>query len=143
MTVDQIRKAVTKSLLEGEGWPPSLPEFIKFGKDLGINADESFDKFINARSKSEKSQLSDVEYFTAQEVGDRCRTKLSEDKARKVWADTQKKYAQRQADGKLPQRNQQAIEHTKKRVGRDWLAPDGNYYTCPSEYHLQKLRAGK
>lgn len=31
MTIQQIRTSVSKSLTEGNGWPPSLPEFINLG----------------------------------------------------------------------------------------------------------------
>ena len=33
MTVEQIRISTSKCLLEGNGWPPSLPEFIAKGND--------------------------------------------------------------------------------------------------------------
>lgn len=33
MTIPQIRVSVTKSLTEGNGWPPSLPEFIALGSE--------------------------------------------------------------------------------------------------------------
>lgn len=33
MTVEQIRTSVSKFLLSGNGWPPSLPEFIAGGSE--------------------------------------------------------------------------------------------------------------
>lgn len=133
MTIEQIRIATSKALLEGDGWPPSLPEFIKYGKDNGIDTDESFDRFIN------KEELSDIEYAAAQEVGYKCRSRLPEDKARREWKKTVLKYAKRAEEGTLPNRKQKAIAQTKKTVAKDWLAPNGNYYRCPSEYYAEKL----
>lgn len=133
LTVNQIRKAVSRSLTEGDGWPPSLPEFIKLGKDSGFDYEASFDRFIN------REQLSDVEHFAAQDVGQECRTRLAEDKARKKWNQAVKKYEQRAEEGTLPHRGQKAIANTNKKVGCDWLAPDGNYYTCPAVYYAAKM----
>lgn len=134
LTVSQIRKAVSRSLIEGDGWPPSLPEFIKMGKESGFDYDASFDRFIN------HEKLSDIEFFAAQDVGHECRTRLEEGKARKKWTQAIKKYEQRAEDGTLPKRGQKAIANTNKKVGCDWLAPDGKHYTCPAEYYAAKLR---
>lgn len=114
-----------------------MPEFIKLGKESGFNYDESFDRFIN------KEKLSDIEYFAGQEVGYECRTKLAEDKARKKWTQAVKKYEKRKVEGTLPNRNQKAISHTDVKVKKDWLAPDGDYYTCPAEFYAVKINKQK
>lgn len=131
LTVDQIRKAVSRALTEGDGWPPSLPEFIRFGKETGFDYDASFDRFIN------REGLSDVEHFAAQDVGSDCRTRLAEDKARKKWTQAVKKYEQRAQEGTLPTRGQKAIANASPKPGK-WMAPDGNYYSCPAEYFLNR-----
>lgn len=132
LTIDQIRKAVTRSLTEGDGWPPSLPEFIKFGKESGFDYDASFERFIN------HERLTDVEYFAAQDVGHECRTRLPEDKAKRKWKAAVQKYEERAQNGTLPSRKQKAISHTEVKVKADWLAPDGEYYTCPAEYYAKR-----
>lgn len=129
LTVDQIRKAVSRSLIEGDGWPPSLPEFIKLGRESGFDYQASFDRFIN------HERLSDIEFFAAQDVGHECRTKLPEEAARKKWKAAIIKYEQRANEGTLPARKQKAIAHTDVKVKADWMAPDGNMYTCPAEYY--------
>jgi hypothetical protein len=137
LTVDQIRKAVSRSLLEGDGWPPSLPEFIKYGKDSGFDYQASFDRFIN------KERLNDIEYFASQDVGYECRTRLTEEKARKKWEQSVKKYEKRAEDGTLPDRKQKAIKHTDVKVKADWMGPDGNFYTCPAMYWKKKQKEAK
>lgn len=135
MSVDQIKRAVWKSA--DLDWPPSAGGFQKLGTDSGFDYDASFDRFIARES------LNDIEFFAKQEVGFACRGQLSEKDARKKWTAAIKKYEQRRQEGTLPQRNQKAIAHTDVKVKADWLAPDGNMYTCPAEYYAKKIKGGE
>lgn len=120
--------------MKEEEFPPSPARFYKLAKELDFNFDESFDRFIN------KEKLSDIEWFAAQKVGFKCRTQLSELAARKEWKIAVQFYMKKQNEGSLPPRGQKRIEQTKKTVGKDWLAPDGNYYTFPAEYYSAKMK---
>lgn len=137
LTADQIRQAVSRAILEGDGWPPSLSEFIKYGKETGFDYDASFDRMIN------REALNDVEHAAMVECGEECRTRLAEDKARKRWKQVVQKYEKRQQEGTLPDRKQKRIENTTPKAGRDWLAPDGKYYTHPAAYWHTQLSGKK
>lgn len=112
-------------------------------KEGSFDAFASFDKFINLERDDNTNaykteDLNDLEYFTALEVGDKCRKSLPEDKARSLWAKTMAKYSQRQQEGQLPVRGRKSIEN--KKTSSEWLGPDGFHYTCPAEYYAKKLR---
>ena len=120
--------------MKEEEYPPSPAKFYKLATESDFDFEASFERFIN------KEALTDVEWFAAQKVGFKCRSQLSEDSAKKEWKKAVELYQKKEKEGKLPPRGQQRLEHTKKSVGCDWLAPDGNYYTCPAEYYAAKLR---
>ena len=46
MTVTEIRTSVSKTLLEGNGWPPSLPEFVSLGKG-SVDYDAAYFRCLN------------------------------------------------------------------------------------------------
>ena len=129
MSVAAIKKAMWRSITEEE-WPPTPAKFRKLGEEDDFDYDESFDRFIN------RGELSDPEWFAAKAVGYECRTRLSEDKARRKWAKSVKQYREQQQAGMLPERGQKRVERTK--AGRDWVGPDGELYTCWAEYKAKE-----
>ncbi|CAK1721555.1 conserved hypothetical protein [Vibrio crassostreae] len=99
MSVSEIRRAVNQALLEGDAWPPSLPEFVSMGREELVDIDEAFIRMLRCEPKG------DIEYWTSQEVGFVCRGLLSEREARAKYRKTLKKYADKAKDGSLPSRN--------------------------------------
>lgn len=98
MSISEIRTAVSQSLLRGDAWPPSLPEFIAFGDQYQIDFDEAFERMIYQRSQG------DIEYWANQEVGYSCR-RMSEREARAKHRKVMTKYKNKAKEGKLPRRN--------------------------------------
>lgn len=116
-----------------DGWPPSLPEFIKLATGFDFDYDASFDRFIN------QERLTDVEYFAARDVGYQCRTQLSEPAARKKWRESVTKYQRHAEAGVLPKRGQKSISGPSEKQSPKWLGPDNKMYSCPAEYYAQKI----
>ena len=137
LTVKEVKNGVTRSLIEGDGWPPSLPQFVTLAKDGDFDYDASFDRMIN------REDLNDVEYFANQEVGHLCRTQLTEIQARKRWRETIIKYERRRESGVLPRRGQKSISGPAGGQKATWRGPDGINYSCPAEYYRKMLDSKK
>ncbi len=105
MSIQQIRKAVSKSLLGEDAWPPSLPEFVARGDLIEVDYDEAFTRMI--RNKT----IGDAEYWANREVGYACRNQLDEGRARAKHRKALKKYLEKAQLGSLPTRNLVQIEH--------------------------------
>ncbi|MCY9802675.1 hypothetical protein OTK51_04435 [Vibrio scophthalmi] len=104
MSSNEVRRAVSYLLLEGDAWPPSLPEFIALGRQELVDFDEAFDRMIRGKPKS------DIEYWATQEVGYLCRSYLNERDARSKYRKVLKKYADKYRAGSLPARNQKRLQ---------------------------------
>ncbi|EJE8547612.1 hypothetical protein M5238_002335 [Vibrio vulnificus] len=111
MSVSEVKRAVSSLLLNGDEWPPSLPEFIRLGLSLDIDFDEAFKRMIHGRPKG------DVEYWACFEVGYECRRFLVNDKARAKFRKALKKYADKARAGTLP------IRHLVKLSDKSKLVP--------------------
>ncbi|AIW21337.1 hypothetical protein F0267_22235 [Vibrio coralliilyticus] len=99
MSISEIRIAVSKALLRGDAWPPSLPEFVALGDEYEIDFDEAFDRMIRQKTKG------DIEYWANQEVGFSCRRQLNDRDARAKHRKALLKYREKDKQGKLPPRN--------------------------------------
>lgn len=139
LTPEQVVSAAQQAIMSGGGWPPSVGQFVEMGQGGGFDYEEAFDRMINKKPEG------DVEFWASQEVGFKCRGHLPEDKARNVHKKAIDKYLKRQATDSLPDRNVQMISQDPKtkKAGKDWLAPNGNYYRCPSEYYAEKFNEDK
>ncbi|MBU2897705.1 hypothetical protein [Vibrio hepatarius] len=104
MSITEIRKAVNKSLLGGEAWPPSLPEFIARGDLLDVDFDAAFSRMLRGKS------LGEAEYWANQEVGFECRRYLDEPRARAKHRAALRKYLEKDQQGALPPRDLVQIE---------------------------------
>ncbi|MFN3014469.1 hypothetical protein ACK1CN_00890 [Vibrio coralliilyticus] len=99
MSTAQIRKAVSRSLLGGEAWPPSLPEFIARGDLFDVDFDAAFARMLRGKVEGE------AEYWANQEVGFECRRYLDEARARAKHRTALRKYLEKEQQGGLPPRN--------------------------------------
>lgn len=104
MSASEIRRAVGQALLEGDAWPPSLPEFVSMGREDLVDVDEAFARMIRGKPQG------DIEYWTTQEVGFLCRSYLSERDARTKHRKALKKYTQKAKAGSLPARNTKRLQ---------------------------------
>jgi len=71
MTVAQIRSSASKSLTEGNGWPPSLPEFIALGTE-SIDYDAAYSRCIRQKPEGRVEQyVYDDAYFNIKTQSDK------------------------------------------------------------------------
>ncbi|CSB55483.1 Uncharacterised protein [Vibrio cholerae] len=99
MSAVEVRKAVSSALLNGDEWPPSLPEFVSLGQSIEIDFDEAFKRMIRGKPQG------DIEYWATQEVGFECRRYLTQERARSRYRQALKKYSDKAKSGSLPIRN--------------------------------------
>lgn len=71
MTVEQIRISVSKSLTEGNGWPPSLPEFIARGTEA-IDYDAAYFRCLNQKPEGRVEKwVYEKAYYNIRTQGDK------------------------------------------------------------------------
>lgn len=113
-----IKLGIARLIKDGIEWPPNLPQFVKLCEP-DIDSDRLFDLFI-----SHKPPEGMADYLTRNQVGFRCRTQLSEDKARKLWSDTLLKNIKRIKDSG----ESMEVPHSKRidapTVQRERLTPE-------------------
>ena len=123
MSVVEVRRAVSQALLEGDAWPPSLPEFMEMGREELVDTDEAFIRMLRGEPKG------DIEYWASQEVGFICRGKLSEREARAKHRKVLKKYAKKAKAGSLPARNNLRLaDKTDVKPINEITRPDPNRF---------------
>ena len=109
LTDAQIRfgiLACRENIRNGDKWAPDFADFMGLvHKQADVDIDGAFDRMIR-----KQEPLDDIEYNTRADVSYRCKTQLSEDKARKLFKDTYIKYQAKVAQGEfIPDKDQQLI----------------------------------
>ena len=129
MSVTDVRRAVSQALLEGDAWPPSLPEFVSMGREEMVDIDEAFTRMLRCEAKG------DIEYWASQEVGFVCRGQLSEREARAKHRKALKKYAEKAKAGSLPARNTLRLaDKTNVKPINEIKRPDPNKFNKNSVF---------
>ena len=95
LEASQIQRGLAEIVKQGKEWPPSLPAFMKLCRSS--ENDDSFDRFILRASPANYAEL-----LTANSVGYRCRTQLSEEKARALWSKTLERNKAKIDRGEVP-----------------------------------------
>lgn len=102
ITEQHLKRGVGRTISDRLRWPPSLPEFLSLCLDFDTT--DAFNRMIQ-----NKPVLDDVEYFTRQECGYRCKRVLSEDKAMALFNKTFKAKLELMRKGRLPIRGQKLL----------------------------------
>jgi len=105
ITSNHLQRGVSRTVSERLEWPPSLPQFLSLCLDFDTT--EAYNRMINR-----KPALDDVEYFTRQECGYRCKRVLDDTKARALYNKTFKAKLELKRKGKLPIRGQALLSET-------------------------------
>jgi len=95
---------VNRTLSERLTWPPTLPQFLALCLDFDTT--DAFNRMIN-----HKPVLDDVEYYTRQECGYRCKKVLDDAKARVLFNKTFVAKLELKRKGKLPIRDQKLLSN--------------------------------
>ena len=104
ITDDHLKRGVNRTLAERLTWPPTLPLFLSLCLDFDTT--EAYNRMINR-----KAALDDVEYYTRQDCGYRCKRVLDDVKARVLFNKTFTQKLELKRKGKLPIRNQKLLSN--------------------------------
>jgi stalled ribosome alternative rescue factor ArfA len=102
ITSNHLRRGVSRTVSERLKWPPSLPEFMSLCLDFDTT--EAYNRMI-----ARKPVLDDVEYYTRQDCGYRCKRVLDDVKARALFNKIFRDKIELKRKGKLPMRNQKLL----------------------------------
>jgi hypothetical protein len=104
ITEQHLERGVKRNLSERLTWPPTLPKFLSLCLDFDTT--DAFNRMIN-----HKPVLDDVEYYTRQDCGYRCKRVLDDAKARALYNKTFIAKLELKRKGKLPIRDQKLLSN--------------------------------
>lgn len=102
ITINHLKRGVSRTVSERLNWPPSLPQFLSLCLDFDTT--DAYNRMIDR-----KEVLDDVEYFTRQQVGYQCKRVLDDTKARALFNKVFKDKLELKRKGKLPIRGQKLL----------------------------------
>jgi len=112
ITEQHIKRGVGRTVSERLIWPPSLPEFLSLCLDFDTT--EAFNRMIDR-----KPALDDVEFYTRQDCGYKCKRVLDDTKARSLFNKVFKLKLDLKRKGKLPIRDQKLLSNRSLVTGID------------------------
>ena len=104
ITEQHLKRGVSRTISERLGWPPTLPAFLSLCLDF--DTVDAFNRMVN-----HKPALDDVEYYTRQDCGYRCKRVLDDAKARVLYNKTFIAKLELKRKGKLPIRDQKLLSN--------------------------------
>ena len=136
ITNNDLQRGVARTVSERLNWPPSLPEFLSLCLDFDTT--EAYNRMI-----SRKPALYDVEYFTRQEVGYRCKRVLADEKARKLFNEVFRRKLDLRRRGKLPIRDQKLLSTESMVTDIDREVSNRKVGTTDLEKRMAKIVANR
>lgn len=133
-----VKNGIVQIITKRVSWPPNLPKFLELAS--GIDTDAAFERMI-----SRKPPLDDVEKMTRDECAFACRTQLSADKARALFAKVYAKWHERSLKGEMPDQSVKALPQNSATKPTDHMVEERirSGKKTPLEIRLEAIRIKK